>query len=198
MSQDPLQSSFPATEGEPGATLWQELAQQPSAAAGTSSGSPSAARYCAVCWADLPTNADECPDCGTSVADMQAQAEARARADREWVPPRRKIAVADAPPPPEPEPVPVTAEGWPAAAAAPIDTVEDRHVPAAPAKKGKEPKPAKPPKVKAARPAAAPRSAPELKLGPGQQALLIAVAVVGLLILSALLGLGAARYFFGR
>lgn len=47
-------------------------------------------RFCGGCWATLPQDAASCPDCGRSVAEMEAQRQAKLAADHNWVPPRRQ------------------------------------------------------------------------------------------------------------
>lgn len=45
-------------------------------------------RYCSFCWCILPEGAEECLDCGQSVAEMETARVARAEQDRGWIPPR--------------------------------------------------------------------------------------------------------------
>lgn len=45
--------------------------------------------YCSVCWSALPPAVTECPDCGVSVAQMEASRRKMLEMDRSWTPPRR-------------------------------------------------------------------------------------------------------------
>lgn len=49
-------------------------------------------RFCNGCWAALPVDATACPDCGRSLAEIEAARQARLAADHNWIPPRRKEA----------------------------------------------------------------------------------------------------------
>ena len=67
--------------------LVRELGAQP---ASTGSGAATATAhllYCNSCWSVLPPAAVECPDCGCSVAEMEAERAAREETDRNWTPP---------------------------------------------------------------------------------------------------------------
>lgn len=47
------------------------------------------ALYCNFCWSTLPPGAEECADCGRSVAEMEAARTRLAELDSRWVPPSK-------------------------------------------------------------------------------------------------------------
>ncbi|MGV3721737.1 MAG: tetratricopeptide repeat protein [Actinomycetota bacterium] len=51
-----------------------------------------AERFCGGCWAALPPGAATCPDCGRSLAEIEASRQAKLAADHNWIPPRKQDA----------------------------------------------------------------------------------------------------------
>lgn len=51
-----------------------------------------AERFCGGCWAALPPGAAICPDCGRSLAEIEASRQAKLAADHSWIPPRQQDA----------------------------------------------------------------------------------------------------------
>lgn len=71
--------------------LLRDLAEAPARPVPNAQGPvPAAAspRYCSSCWGVLPNDAVHCPNCGRSIAEMEAAQLAKRAADRAWIPPR--------------------------------------------------------------------------------------------------------------
>jgi len=72
--------------------LLRDLAEAPARPVPDAQGSvPAAAapRYCSSCWGVLPNDTAHCPNCGRSIAEMEAVLQAKRAVDRAWVPPRQ-------------------------------------------------------------------------------------------------------------
>lgn len=72
--------------------LLRDLAEAPVRPAVDAQGAarvPVTPQYCNSCWGVLPSDSAHCPNCGRSIAEMEADLQARRAADRAWVPPRQ-------------------------------------------------------------------------------------------------------------
>jgi len=72
--------------------LLRDLAEAPARPVPDAQGSAPAAaspRYCSSCWGVLPNDTAHCPNCGRSIAEMEAALQAKRAADRAWIPPRQ-------------------------------------------------------------------------------------------------------------
>lgn len=76
--------------------LLRDLAEAPARPVPDAQGS-TPPQYCNSCWGVLPSDSAHCPNCGRSIAEMEADQQARRAADRSWVPPRQAELHAESP-----------------------------------------------------------------------------------------------------
>ena len=74
------------SEGTP--ELGQLLDELGSVQSGGTAVAAAVPRYCKFCWAVMAPNAEECRDCGKTVAEMEAAVAEQAEADGRWKPQR--------------------------------------------------------------------------------------------------------------
>lgn len=214
MSTDP-ESPTPAAAETDISAEWRDLQREAQARA--ASGGALSSNLCSSCWAELPSGAEECPDCGLAVAEMERLRQARQQADGEWSPTRREYnaveqpAVAAAPEPPPAEPVKewaprrLSADDEALLAAAAAGSVSEpaaAESPAAGPAAVEDPpaahRAAAEPAPTAARPRPVRRSRALDDMAGGARTLLILGASIGLLVLSVLAGAFVANITFPR